>query len=141
MPAKLSEYKAKRDFSRTAEPNGSLKVRPSKVGRFVIQKHAATRLHYDLRLELDGVFKSWAVTKGPSLNTRDRRLPSKSKTTRSTMATSKGPFPRASMAAALCSYGIEAIGSQWATGRRKSSSGAASWTSSLKANGFTVAGS
>jgi len=74
MPAKLSEYKAKRDFSRTAEPSGNLKVRPSKVGRFVIQKHAATRLHYDLRLELDGVFKSWAVTKGPSLRTRDRRL-------------------------------------------------------------------
>ena len=74
MPAKLSEYKAKRDFAKTAEPSGSLEVRPSKVGRFVIQKHAATRLHYDLRLELNGVFKSWAVTKGPSLSTRDRRL-------------------------------------------------------------------
>lgn len=72
MPAKLSEYKAKRDFSKTVEPSGSRKIRPSKVGRFVIQKHAATRLHYDLRLELDGVFKS--VTRGPSLSTRDRRL-------------------------------------------------------------------
>jgi bifunctional non-homologous end joining protein LigD len=74
MATKLVEYKAKRDFSKTAEPSGRQKVCPSKIRRFVIQKHAATRLHYDLRLELDGVFKSWAVTKGPSLSTRDRRL-------------------------------------------------------------------
>jgi DNA ligase D-like protein (predicted 3'-phosphoesterase) len=74
MASKLSEYKAKRDFSKTAEPSGSHKVRPSNVRRFVIQKHVATRLHYDLRLELDGVLKSWSVTKGPSFSTRDRRL-------------------------------------------------------------------
>jgi bifunctional non-homologous end joining protein LigD len=75
MPAKkLSTYQAKRDFSKTAEPSGHRKVAPSRRLRFVIQKHAATRLHYDLRLELDGVFKSWAVTRGPSIDPHDRRL-------------------------------------------------------------------
>ena len=63
-----------RDFEKTAEPSGEAKVAPSKRRRFVIQKHDATRLHYDLRLEFDGVFKSWAVTKGPSLDPHDKRL-------------------------------------------------------------------
>src|SRR5579883_2303790 len=71
---KLSTYRAKRDFSRTAEPSGSGDVAPSGRLRFVVQKHAARRLHYDLRLELDGVFKSWAVTRGPSLDPADKRL-------------------------------------------------------------------
>lgn len=61
---KLSTYKQKRDFQKTQEPSGQAKLKASNRGRFVIQKHDATRLHYDLRLELDGVFKSWAVTKG-----------------------------------------------------------------------------
>jgi bifunctional non-homologous end joining protein LigD len=71
---KLSKYRAKRDFSRTAEPSGAVDVAPAEYRRFVIQKHAARRLHYDLRLELDGVFKSWAVTRGPSLDPADKRL-------------------------------------------------------------------
>ena len=71
---KLSKYRAMRDFSKTEEPAGAEQTRPSNRLRFVIQKHAATRLHYDFRLELDGVFKSWAVTKGPSLDPHDRRL-------------------------------------------------------------------
>jgi bifunctional non-homologous end joining protein LigD len=71
---KLATYRAKRDFSRTAEPSGAGGVAPSRRLRFVIQKHAARRLHYDLRLELDGVFKSWAVTRGPSLDPADKRL-------------------------------------------------------------------
>ena len=71
---KLSRYRSMRDFSRTAEPSGRQKVDKSPELRFVIQKHAATRLHFDLRLELDGVFKSWAVTRGPSLNPHDKRL-------------------------------------------------------------------
>lgn len=76
MAGGLAEYRGKRDFSRTAEPRGA--KRPSRKAStglaFVVQKHAARRLHYDLRLELDGVFKSWAVTKGPSLVTGEKRL-------------------------------------------------------------------
>ncbi len=68
----LKEYEAKRDFDRTPEPVAS---RNDSDGReFVVQKHAARRLHYDLRLELDGVLKSWAVTKGPSLTVGEKRL-------------------------------------------------------------------
>src|SRR4051812_35533726 len=71
---KLLLYQTQSDFTKTPEPSGSTRVKPAEYPRFVIKKHAASRLHYDLRLELDGVFKSWAVTKGPSLDPRDRRL-------------------------------------------------------------------
>jgi bifunctional non-homologous end joining protein LigD len=71
---KLSRYRAKRDFTRSGEPSGTQTTPRSERLRFVIQKHAARRLHYDLRLELGGVFKSWAVTKGPSLDPADKRL-------------------------------------------------------------------
>ena len=71
---KLATYRAKRDFQKTSEPSGQAAIQPAEYPRFVIQKHAATRLHYDLRLEVDGVFKSWAVTRGPSLDPADKRL-------------------------------------------------------------------
>ena len=70
----LKPYRTRRDFTKTAEPSGNVSVKRSKVRRFVIQKHDATRLHYDLRLEYGGVFKSWAVTRGPSLDPKDKRL-------------------------------------------------------------------
>jgi bifunctional non-homologous end joining protein LigD len=74
MPSrKLANYRAKRDFSRTAEPSGN-EPQATAGHAYLIQKHAATRLHYDFRLELDGTLKSWAVTKGPSLNPADKRL-------------------------------------------------------------------
>ncbi len=72
--SKLERYRAKRDFKKTGEPTGESTLAAGEKRRFVIQKHAARRLHYDLRLELDGVFKSWAVTRGPSLDPQDKRL-------------------------------------------------------------------
>ncbi|WP_421736982.1 DNA ligase D [Caulobacter sp.] len=72
---KLARYQDKRDFRKTAEPSGrDARVVAADQRRFVIQKHDATRLHFDLRLEHEGVFKSWAVTRGPSLDPRDKRL-------------------------------------------------------------------
>jgi len=71
---KLAAYRAKRDFEKTSEPSGKTSIKGADYPRFIVQKHAATRLHYDLRLEHSGVFKSWAVTKGPSCDPRDKRL-------------------------------------------------------------------
>ncbi len=72
MPRSLAEYQHKRDFSKTPEPKGT--PAPSGQNRFVVQKHWATRLHYDFRLEMDGVLVSWAIPKGPTLNPAERRL-------------------------------------------------------------------
>src|SRR5258705_5326484 len=73
MPASaLRDYHRKRNFTRTAEPRGKLTRDSGHL--FVVHKHAARRVHYDLRLELDGVLKSWAVTRGPSLVIGDKRL-------------------------------------------------------------------
>src|SRR5689334_5043953 len=71
----LAEYKRKRDFTKTAEPEGkTTRRRSARALKFVIQKHAASHLHFDFRLELDGVMKSWAVPKGPSYDPSVRRL-------------------------------------------------------------------
>src|SRR5688572_8661728 len=73
MAGSLHEYRRMRDFRRTPEPRGRRTARTERL-RFVIQKHAARRLHYDFRLELKGALKSWAVPRGPSLDPRDKRL-------------------------------------------------------------------
>jgi DNA ligase D-like protein (predicted 3'-phosphoesterase) len=73
-PDSLKRYRAKRDFSRTREPAGRGRRRKAREPMFVIQKHDASRLHYDFRLEVDGVLRSWAVPKGPSTDPREKRL-------------------------------------------------------------------
>ncbi len=94
MPARpegLAPYHAKRDFARTAEPRGEPAA--SEGRRFVVQKHAARRLHYDFRLELDGVLASWAVTKVPSYDPADKRLAVRTEDHPLDYATFEGTIP------------------------------------------------
>jgi DNA ligase D-like protein (predicted 3'-phosphoesterase) len=71
---KLEAYRRKRDFAKRSEPSGSGRKKTEGKPRFSVQKHRSKRLHYDLRLEVEGVLKSWAVPKGPSLDTKTKRL-------------------------------------------------------------------
>jgi bifunctional non-homologous end joining protein LigD len=105
IDSKLSHYQAERDFSRTAEPRGDNAVAPSELRRYIIQKHAATRLHYDFRLELDGVLKSWAVTKGPSVDPHDKRLAVEVEDHPLDYGDFEDTIPKGHMAAAQSSYG------------------------------------
>ncbi len=90
-PDPLDKYNAKRDFSKTAEPAGKAGKGAGNV--FMVQKHDATRLHWDLRLEADGVLKSWAVTRGPSLNPDDKRLSVRTEDHPLSYATFEGTIP------------------------------------------------
>ena len=90
-PDLLERYNAKRDFAKTAEPAGRIAKGAGNV--FMVQKHDATRLHWDLRLEADGVLKSWAVTRGPSLNPEDKRLAVRTEDHPLSYATFEGTIP------------------------------------------------
>jgi bifunctional non-homologous end joining protein LigD len=88
----LAAYNRKRDFAKTKEPAG--KVAKGKSHRFIVQKHDASRLHYDFRLELDGVLQSWAVTRGPSLDPDDKRLAVRTEDHPMSYATFEGTIPK-----------------------------------------------
>jgi bifunctional non-homologous end joining protein LigD len=90
----LEEYKRKRDFKKTPEPAPDRTQTRSKKLSYLIQKHDATRLHYDFRLELDGVLLSWAVTKGPSLNPSDKRLAVRTEDHPLSYGTFEGTIPK-----------------------------------------------
>jgi bifunctional non-homologous end joining protein LigD len=90
----LATYNAKRDFARTAEPAGKVAKGRGKALGFMVQKHDASRLHYDFRLELDGVLKSWAVTRGPSLDPADKRLAVRTEDHPLSYATFEGTIPK-----------------------------------------------
>ncbi|MGP7796633.1 DNA ligase D [Sphingomonas sp. CLY1604] len=88
----LARYNAKRDFAKTAEPAGTLE--PGHGNSFMVQKHDATRLHWDFRLEVDGVLKSWAVTRGPSLDPDEKRLAVRTEDHPLSYATFEGTIPQ-----------------------------------------------
>lgn len=92
---KLKKYNEKRDFSKTSEPSpSSIHVKENDKPVFVVQRHDASRLHFDLRLEVDGVLKSWAVPKGPSLNPKDSRLAVMTEDHPLAYATFEGEIPK-----------------------------------------------
>lgn len=113
---KLEKYNRMRDFNASAEPAGVVTLTgEGKSGlalQFCVQKHDATRLHYDFRLELEGTLKSWSVPKGPSLDPKLKRLAVHVEDHPIDYATFEGAFPRVTMAPVTSSFGIVASGSR-----------------------------
>jgi len=137
---KLSKYRAKRDFSKTAEPSGQTKIAASNRRRFIVQKHAATRLHYDFRLELDGVFKSWAVTRGPSLDPHDKRLAVEVEDHPLDYGDFEGTIPKGEYGGGTVQLWDRDIGSPKATRRQRKRLLAATSSSCCKDSVCTAAG-
>ena len=104
-PMSLALYREKRDFNVTPEPRPKMGRRNATDLAFVIQRHAASHLHYDFRLQLNGVLLSWAVPKGPSLDPKDKRLEMQPNTIRSSMATSRASSRKSSTVGAPCCFG------------------------------------
>jgi bifunctional non-homologous end joining protein LigD len=94
VPDPLAQYNAKRDFAKTAEPAGTLAPGNGNGNSFMVQKHDATRLHWDFRIEVDGVLKSWAVTRGPSLDPGEKRLAVRTEDHPMSYATFEGTIPK-----------------------------------------------
>ena len=110
----LKEYRRKRDFKQTTEPLGQTNAKQPKQLQFVIQKHDASRLHYDFRLELKGTLKSWAVPKGAPYKKGDRRLAMRVEDHPLSYAILRALFRRDNTAAARSWCGTREHGSRWA---------------------------
>jgi bifunctional non-homologous end joining protein LigD len=107
----LAKYNSKRDFSKTASRRERTTSSPGAAGNgFMVQKHDATRLHWDLRLELDGTLKSWAVPRGPSLDPQGEPARGRTEDHPLSYATFEGRSPRANMAADRDDVGSRHLG-------------------------------